>query len=135
MTDSPSLPRALLRMLPWALLLLPFLLQALWLRLSDAEDCAPQLLGLPQSYLSLLAMTVGLPSLMLLYSLTRLPEALRSLRNGARLRARLHACLMLLAPLLAVAVLALGLRAFEGVMQGRDVSELQRASEADCSRP
>jgi hypothetical protein len=42
---------------------------------------------------------------------------------------------MLLAPLLAVAVLALGLRTYAGVMQGRDVSELQRASEADCSRP
>jgi hypothetical protein len=42
---------------------------------------------------------------------------------------------MLLAPLLAVAVLALGLRAYEGVMQGRSASELQRAIEADCSRP
>ncbi|MDH0895815.1 MULTISPECIES: hypothetical protein [unclassified Pseudomonas] len=156
MTDTPTLAaqprRALLRMLPWALLLAPFLLLALWLQFGSREACAPQLLGVPQVYWALLGATRGLPLLILIFTLAQLPTALKVLRDGyfppldavclrPTLARRgpmirlLRGYPMLIAPVLALGLVLLGHQAHEEVMHGRSIDDLQRALEADCHHP
>ncbi|WP_252274510.1 hypothetical protein [Pseudomonas subflava] len=152
MTDIQMIPaqprRALLRMLPWAVLVLPFLALALWLRFGGTEVCAPQLFGIPRAYLALLVATLGMPLLILAFTLAQIPYALKILRQGyfppldaVRLRAtqarrgpltKVRGYLMLAAPLLVVGILFIGHDAYRQVMQGRSAADLQRAIEADC---
>ncbi len=156
MTDTTTIAaqprRALLRMLAWALLLTPLLLLALWLQFGSREACAPQLLGIPQAYWALLGVTRGLPLLMLIFTLTQMPTALKVLRDGyfppldavclrPALARRgpttrlLRGYLMLIAPVLALGLVLLGHQAHEEVMQGRSIDALQQAVEADCHHP
>lgn len=155
MTDTVMIAaqprRARLRMLPYVLLFAPLVLLTMWLRYGSREVCAPLLFGIPHAYWGLLGM-VGVPILLLILSLTQIPSALKVLRDGyfppldavlvrptlARrgLMIRIvHGYLMLLGPVLMLGMVLLSYSAYEEVMHGRSIDDLQRTLEADCHHP
>lgn len=139
--------RAFIRLLSWAVVLLPLLAFGLYLQSADNLACE-SIAGISSAYLAVLGMSHVMPITLMLWSVGSVPWGLKVLREGyfppldtvsfvqvvARKGAmsRLRGYVIVAMPLLAVFVIYLGHNAYEGVMKGRSYVEFQSAVSRKC---
>jgi len=147
---APQPRRAILRAIPWALLMTPYLAFGIYLKTHADIQCG-ELFGLPVSYLGLLVIFYGIPLFLLIVAFFGLlPFGLKVLKHGylppldsamltrtvARRGAipRFQAAIVLLLPLAAIPFLIYSHQGFVKFSDGLSQTEVIQSIRDQCAR-